>query len=79
MPKMIKGRFAPVRSKSQKTMIREALMKGAKLTPMVAINSFGCLRLASPICELRKEGYDIKTTLVPRGNGYDVAEYSLTK
>jgi hypothetical protein len=71
--------FKAVRNKSQKTMIREALMKGAKLTPLVALNSFGCLRLASPICELRQEGYDIITNMIPRGNGYLFAEYSLTK
>ena len=49
-----------------------------KITPLEALNLMGCFRLASRINDLRKEGHDIKTTMVER-NGKRFAEYSLTK
>jgi hypothetical protein len=47
-----------------------------KITPLEALHNFGCFRLASRINELRKEGYEIKTTMVEQ-NGKMFAEYSL--
>ena len=65
------------------TQTREILehMQGlgrGKITPLEALHNFGCFRLASRINDLRKEGHDIKTTMVEQ-NGKRFAEYSLTK
>ena len=49
-----------------------------KITPLEALHNFGCFRLASRINDLRKEGHDIKTTMIEQ-NGKRFAEYSLTK
>lgn len=71
--------YKPVKNKTQAHMVRDALLAGAKLTPLTALNSFGCFRLAPIICLMRKEGYEIDTKMVSRGNGFSFAEYSLTK
>lgn len=38
------------------------------LTPLEALDSYGCFRLGARILELRQEGYEIKTTMVKNGN-----------
>ena len=48
-------------SKSQKQQILDFLLEGGRLTQLVALNKFGCFRLASRISELRSEGFDIRT------------------
>ena len=68
----------PVREKSQKTYVLEALQKGAKLTPLTAMNTWGIMRLAAIISDLRhKEGYSIATTMVKGRSGTKFAQYSL--
>tara|TARA_R100000152_G_C6716075_1_gene142800 strand:+ start:54 stop:290 length:237 start_codon:yes stop_codon:yes gene_type:complete len=70
----------PNRKKSQKTYVLEALLKGAKLTPLTAMNSWGIMRLAAIISELRhKEGYNIATTMVKGRTGSKFAQYSITQ
>lgn len=54
------------------------LIDHEKITPMEALNKYGCFRLASRINDLRREGHDIKTKMV-ESNGKRFAEYSLTK
>ena len=46
---------------TQKEQILKALKAGRVLTQLVALQEFGCFRLASRINELRDEGHDIKT------------------
>lgn len=72
-------RFRPSRRKAQKTYVLEALMSGAKLTPITALNSFGVFRLAAVIHELRKQGHKIITKEVTNKNGATFAQYSLSK
>ncbi len=68
------------RKKTQKTYVLEALLKGGKITPLTAMNSWGCMRLAAVISELRhKEGYNIATTMVKGRTGNQFAQYSLTQ
>lgn len=45
---------------SQKELIREALIMGRFITPLDALQEFGCFRLGSRIHELRQEGMDIR-------------------
>lgn len=46
------------------------------ITPIEALNKFGCFRLADVVFKLRRDGYDIKTTDVHQ-NGKTFARYFL--
>lgn len=60
---------------SQKNLILNDLMKGQTITPIDALNNYGCMRLGSRINELRNQGYNIITTLNKEGKKY--AKYHL--
>ena len=45
--------------KSHKSLILEHLQSGRTLTPLAALNLFGCFRLGARIWDLRKAGYKI--------------------
>ncbi len=62
---------------TQRNEILAYLKSGRTLTPLEALNRFGCLRLGARIYDLNHEGYKIKSKLVNVGNGKRVAEYSL--
>jgi len=62
--------------KSQTLQIFEYLKIGNKITPLEALNIFGCLRLGARIWNLRQKGYEIRSKKVCR-NGKFVAEYSM--
>jgi hypothetical protein len=62
---------------SQTTQIANYLNKGRKLTPIDALNKFGCFRLAARIADLRNDGMNIKTTIVKLKNKKQVAQYSV--
>lgn len=55
--------------KTQEQAILKWLNDGQELTPLDALNAFGCFRLASRIWNLRKKGYCIETE---RRNGHAV-------
>lgn len=44
---------------SQTTQILQALERGETLTPIDALNRFGCFRLGARVYDLRKMGYNI--------------------
>jgi hypothetical protein len=50
------------------------LLRGYKLTPLQALEKWGCMRLGARIYELRKDGMDIKTTPIT-SNGKTFAQY----
>jgi len=60
--------------KSAKQSIEAWLSRGYKLTPLQALNKWGCMRLAARIAELRKDGMAITTTKVTN-NGKTYAQY----
>ncbi|MEK0423642.1 MAG: hypothetical protein RLZ95_1552 [Bacteroidota bacterium] len=62
---------------SQTKQIADYLNKGKKLTPIDALNKFGCFRLAARIAELRNDGMNIITTSIKLKNKKLVAQYSL--
>ena len=64
-------------TKSQTEAIREALERGEKLTPLDALNRFGCLRLGARVWDLRDSGMNIVSRMVGVGHRKKVAEYSL--
>ena len=61
---------------TQTKKIKAHLLSGKGITPIHALNEFGCFRLAARICELRKT-MNIKTTFVNDGNK-TFARYTLT-
>lgn len=50
--------------KTQNQMIREHLEAGHKITPLEALNMFGCFRLGARIADLKKQGMHIETEIV---------------
>lgn len=65
-------------TKTQKEQIKEWLLRGNSLTPMDALELFGCFRLATRIFELKKEGLHIDTAMVEnKATGKRYASYRL--
>lgn len=64
-------------SNSQNEQIKKFLENGGKITPIDALNYFGCFRLSARAWDLRnKYGMNLHVKNVIR-NGKRVAEYSL--
>jgi hypothetical protein len=61
---------------SQKDRIKLSLLEGGRITPLGALEVYGCFRLAARIADLRAEGMAITMKRVKR-NGKTFAEYSL--
>ena len=49
---------------SQKKKILKHLVKGFSITPLEALKSYGCFRLAAVVFKLKNEGFKIKTEIV---------------
>lgn len=47
--------------------ILQDLEDGKSVTPLYALNRYGCFRLSGVIFALRKQGHDIRTELVSNG------------
>jgi hypothetical protein len=62
---------------SQNKQIADYLNKGKKLTPIDALNKFGCFRLAARIADLRNEGMNIVTNTIKLENKKQIAQYSV--
>lgn len=61
---------------TQTTAILQYLKQGNSLTPLSALNLFGCFRLGARCWDLRKQGYNIQMTMV-KNNGKHFASYKL--
>ena len=61
--------------------ILQYIEENGSITPLDALREFGCMRLASRICDLKKMGYNIKREMETgkNKNGEDVlyARYSI--
>jgi hypothetical protein len=66
-------------AKSQCDMIAAWLERGFSITSLEALQRFGCMRLASRICDLRERGMDISTCKIKTNTGKYVTEYSLKR
>ena len=62
---------------TQNDAILAYLRAGHALTPLEALELFGCFRLSGRILELRQAGYPIESRLLTVLGGKRVAEYSL--
>jgi hypothetical protein len=56
--------------------LRKHLEAGRSITPLQALDKWGCMRLGARILELRQEGWNIITETVKK-NGKRYAKYSL--
>lgn len=62
---------------SQNDLILRALQVGESITPIAALERFGCFRLGGRIYELRELGYAIETEIIELPNGKRIARYSM--
>ena len=62
---------------SQIDDVRAHLLRGKPITPIQALNLFGCFRLAAVIFNIRAEGYTVETEMVHR-KSKKWASYMLT-
>jgi len=63
-------------TESQLSRIKEHLLKGHGISPLFALNRFGCFRLAPRILDLRNEGMIIDTEMI-KYDGKRFARYTL--
>lgn len=66
-------------ARTQCNMIANYLERGFSITSLEALQMFGCMRLASRICDLRERGYEINTCKIKTETGKWVTEYTLIK
>jgi hypothetical protein len=59
--------------------IANLLEKGRSITPIKALEKFGCFRLGARIWDLRQMGYRIETLQHRTPSGKIVAKYKLAK
>lgn len=62
---------------NQKQKILEHINRVGSITPLEALNLFGCLRLAARINDLKREGVEISTDRWITPGGANVAIYKL--
>ena len=65
------------RPDSQSALILAHLEAGNMLTPIDALQKFGCFRLGARIYDLKQEGYNIEAERVTDKNGKRYARYRL--
>ena len=65
------------RKRTQNSRILQHLLDGHSITPIEALDKFGCFRLGARIFELRKQGFIIDTKQVNNGKGNKFAKYIL--
>jgi hypothetical protein len=66
------------KSISQKAEIQAWLERGHRITPMQALDKWGCFRLAARVAELREDGLEIDTSYQHK-NGKVFASYGLAR
>lgn len=67
-----------MKTDSQNNLIKAWLINGRSITPLQALDMFGCFRLSARIDNLRKEGMYIKTDLIVI-NDKRIAQYSIKR
>jgi len=62
---------------NQNDLIQDHLERGHAITPLAALQKFGCLRLGARIWDLKQKGLDIKREMIWVKKNTQVARYSL--
>jgi hypothetical protein len=68
----------PFTRESQKDRILDFMLAGNRISPIVALEHFGCFRLGARRYDLIKEGWNVQAEIVER-NGKRFAEYFIPK
>jgi hypothetical protein len=63
---------------TQADQILAHLKSGGTITPLEALDKFGCFRLGARIFDLKRDGHDIQKELVEVGDGKRVARYRMS-
>jgi hypothetical protein len=66
-----------VESKSQTDRILEYMLSGKSITPLEALNKFGCLRLGARIADIKAKGYLVYSEFVSTPTEKKVKRYYL--
>lgn len=66
-----------VGSKSQTDRILEYMLSGKSITPLEALNKFGCLRLGARIADIKAKGYLVYSEFVSTPTEKKVKRYYL--
>ena len=64
---------------TQNQEILRYLRRGRSLTPLSALNLFGCLRLGARVHDLKRQGVKIKTQMVSLSSSKRIAQYAIEK
>lgn len=64
-------------AKDQASLILAYLREGKTLTPLEALDMFGCFRLGARVWDLKQAGHDIRSRMIALANGKRVARYLL--
>lgn len=62
-------------SKSQTDRILEHMLAGNSITPLEALNKFGCLRLGARIADIKARGYLVYSEFVTTASEKKVKKY----
>ena len=60
---------------TQSDMILKALKQGDRITSLDALTRFRCMRLASRISDLKKQGVDIRKKMITTDSQKNIAQY----
>jgi len=64
-------------SLSQKQRILQWMLEGNTITPLEALNKFGCLRLGARIADIKEMGYLVQSRFVSTPTQKKVKQYYL--
>lgn len=64
-------------SLSQKQRILQWMLEGNTITPLEALNKFGCLRLGARIADIKEMGYLVQSRFVTTATQKKVKQYYL--
>ena len=60
---------------TQSEQILNHLKSGHSITPLEALDKFGCMRLGARVYDLKQQGHDIRTEPLALPSGKHVARY----
>lgn len=64
-------------AKSQAEKILDYMLSGKAITPIEALDLFGCFRLGARIADIKAKGYLVYSDRITLPNGKKVAQYHL--
>lgn len=67
----------PSHSKSQAEKILDYMLSGKAITPIEALDLFGCFRLGARIADIKAKGYLVYSEFVTGPNGKKYKKYYL--